>query len=247
MTYGLRCPPAAALVALFVFSTPTNAELVSRDWLAPGDGLLTYNPATGREWLDVTQTFLQPFGDTIDGAVEAAKPEILAGGRFEGFTLAGREEVLELVAASGFVNTFPENLNTGNEMRALLNLLDVRGEEIRGDNGGPILDGEAGGIYGVIDEVVSMPSEGSSANVTAFLRVGSASPFAPSGGGAVNFRNSTGEPRVPFQSFVNSSALMLYRTAVPEPGGLTAIAFAWLALLSGPRRSAPSESLGSSL
>lgn len=218
MTHDLKYPLFAALVTLAV-PPPAEAELISRDWLAPGDGLLTYNPATGREWLDVTQTFLLPFGDTIDEAVAAAKPELEPGGRFEDFTLAGREEVLELVAASGFIQEFPQNLRTSDRMRALLNLLDVNGEEIQGELlGGPILDGESGGIYGVVDEVVQVSVEGATANMTALLQVTAGSPLNPSGAGGVRFVNATGEePRIQFQAYTNVSALMLYRIVVPEP------------------------------
>ena len=225
-------------LALLAAASAAKAELIERDWLAPGDGLLTYNPATGREWLDVTQTFLQPYGDTIDGAVAIAKLDLEPGGRFEGFTLAGRAEVIELGEALGFIDSFPESGDTGDELRALLNLLDVRGEEILGEQlGGPILDGEPGGIYGVIDEVAPLVRPGQTVNMTAHVSVGAASTASPSGGGGVVFTNATGEePRIQFQNFVHISALLLYRVAVPEPGTLLSIAVASLAVFGMQRR-----------
>ena len=49
-------PGAAGVLLLSAVLTSTASPLVQRDLLAPGDGLLTYDPMTGAEWLDMTAT-----------------------------------------------------------------------------------------------------------------------------------------------------------------------------------------------
>ncbi len=202
--------PLLALAA----AAPASAELIERDWLAPGDGLLTFNPATGREWLDVSETSLDQFGDTIDEAVASAKPELGPGGRFEGFVLADREEVLELIDASGFDEL--DRVATSGAMRELISLLGGVAVGVPTEPGDPIPPGARGFASGVIDETVVVPGDFGSENLVVQLIVSSDRDGGRAGRGQVSFVNS--QDRGPLR--VSSAGLMLYRVIVPEPSGL---------------------------
>jgi len=41
-----------------------RAAVSDRDWMAPGDGLLTYDDVNQREWLDLSETILEKFPGT---------------------------------------------------------------------------------------------------------------------------------------------------------------------------------------
>ena len=191
---------------------------------------------TGREWLDVTHTYLAPYGSTIDEAVDAAKPELAPGGRFEGFTLAGRQEVFELVSASGFESDpYPRDWETADNLRRLLNLLDARGEEIWGGGPGVIAEGESGGIFGVIDEVAAVPVDGATDNIVVVIRVANAPPSGTQGPGVVEVTRTPMHPVVAPSDRVLFSSLLLYRTSIPEPT-TTALVVIGVMGLAGSRR-----------
>ena len=81
----------AFLVNQLVAPAPAQ-NVVAADLFSPGDELLTYDPSTGYEWLDLTQTL----GASIDD-VQAG-----AGGWAElGFTVATRSEVTALYQSLG--------------------------------------------------------------------------------------------------------------------------------------------------
>ena len=45
--------------SILLFVSYANADLMERDLFSSGDGLVTYDPSTGLEWLDLTETFGQ--------------------------------------------------------------------------------------------------------------------------------------------------------------------------------------------
>ncbi len=49
-------PGAVGVLLLSAVLTSTASPLTERDLVAPGDGLITYDPATGARWLDVSAT-----------------------------------------------------------------------------------------------------------------------------------------------------------------------------------------------
>ena len=51
MTHILKL---AAALALVLAAVQSQAAVFERDWLAPGDGLLTYDDVNKREWLDLS-------------------------------------------------------------------------------------------------------------------------------------------------------------------------------------------------
>jgi len=83
------------LVAILVaFSaTSANATLMTADWKALGDGLITVDDRTSLEWLDAPLSLNRSYNDLvgIDGT-----DEFDAGGDFEGFRLATTAEVKSL-------------------------------------------------------------------------------------------------------------------------------------------------------
>lgn len=82
---------ALALLLLFCPSL-TNASLESRDLLAAGDGLVTYDSDTGFEWLDLTPTTGLSLQDLVTGA----------GGWYDlGFAHASATEVQSLWEHAG--------------------------------------------------------------------------------------------------------------------------------------------------
>lgn len=81
------------LAAISILPTCLEASVVSRDLLEPGDGLLTYDPASGREWLDLPVTYLM--------SIESVAAELTNGGSFEGFSFADVEAVTQFISAQG--------------------------------------------------------------------------------------------------------------------------------------------------
>lgn len=45
-----------------------SAGLLERDWQSPGDAALTYDTATGLEWLDITVTANRSWRDVVPGS-----------------------------------------------------------------------------------------------------------------------------------------------------------------------------------
>ena len=79
---------ATLLLALsFVFFVPTSKALAleERDWKVTGDGLITFDPQTKFEWLDLTESENRSYDDIVgnDGT-----NEFTIGGDFEGFRYA---------------------------------------------------------------------------------------------------------------------------------------------------------------
>lgn len=77
---------------------PVQSALVERDWLTAGDGLITYDTATGLEWLDVPATMDIPYNDVI--VAINALPE------FSGFVFASRQQVERFFNSGGLLNFF---------------------------------------------------------------------------------------------------------------------------------------------
>ncbi len=93
---------AAFLAA--TLSLPAQAAVVSADWLATGDGLLTRDAANGLEWLDLTQTqgmsFNQALADTASGR------------RFAGFSIPTLDDLFGLYGEAVGPVTSSSNGNT---------------------------------------------------------------------------------------------------------------------------------------
>lgn len=79
--------------------TAPAATVVERDLFTPGDGLLTYDPNTGNEWLDLNETI----EESVNG-INAGN----GGWTDLGFRVATRSELLELWSALDIVESVPE-------------------------------------------------------------------------------------------------------------------------------------------
>jgi len=75
----------ASVALVMAVAGTANAEMVSTDWLASGDGLATLDTQTGIEWMDLTQTK----GMTVN--------QILNDSRFDGWRLPTASEVESLL------------------------------------------------------------------------------------------------------------------------------------------------------
>jgi hypothetical protein len=114
-------------VCLLLIAPPfAQCAVFERDWLAPGDGLLTYDDVNQREWMDLTQTQLSEFpGATLEEKYQSVIDETGLGGTFAGFTPALREDVIALAVSSGIDPNSLDGTDTMNGIptRALIELL----------------------------------------------------------------------------------------------------------------------------
>lgn len=79
------------LIAL-ILTSASKADLVSKDFLAPGDGLLTWDASSNLEWLDLTPTL---------GYTYAQANEALGTAQYAGFRLATLSEFDHLLNRAG--------------------------------------------------------------------------------------------------------------------------------------------------
>lgn len=113
----------ALLTVAVLYATigSTRAAIISRDFRAPGDGLLTYDSVSNREWLDITETDDQPISDV---------QQSLSGcGALSGFKIATVDDVWSLAESTGY--TSAGNTTTGNPYFSIANeLINFVGESI---------------------------------------------------------------------------------------------------------------------
>jgi len=137
-----------ALVVVWAFMDfgggPSSAALISRDWLVPGDGLLTLDTATNLEWLDVSQTALSLFpGVLLEDRYQSAVAQTQSGERFAGFAPASPAQALQLAVNAGI--TLETDDFATNSAGALL-LIDLVGSTQPANHGGLKL-------LGLLDEI----------------------------------------------------------------------------------------------
>jgi len=99
---------------------PASAALISVDYLAVGDGLLTLDTVTGYEWLEVGETLGLTRDEVLGGA----------GGWIDDFHYASEAEMLELYADAGMtvlnVYSATETVASAN-FRDLFDTADITG------------------------------------------------------------------------------------------------------------------------
>jgi hypothetical protein len=175
------------------FLTPPlgSAAVFERDWLAPGDGLLTYDDVNQREWLDLTETQLFQFpGDTLEEQYQFVVSGTSSGGMFNGFAVATSNEVLALAESAGIDTSTLDFETNGFAINRLIDLL----EETR-DFGNSSPNRASSGLVSFADSTLVS---------TDIL-------FGPGG-------RTTGFAGLEVTQFVGSdSGVWLYR-AIPEPG-----------------------------
>ena len=80
----------ALLLSVAAYTAPAAAALMSVDLVSgSGDELLTLDPDTGLEWLDLTETIGMSYGEV--------SAQLAPGGSFEGFDFATADQVLTLM------------------------------------------------------------------------------------------------------------------------------------------------------
>ena len=120
---------AASLVVLLLGSllpSVARSAIIERDWLEPGDGLLTYDTVNRREWLDIPYTIEQfptPSLRDVFPRLQLVQEATLPGGVLDGFTVATSSEVLALAESAGIDVTTSDLMRNEVAVRNLLNLL----------------------------------------------------------------------------------------------------------------------------
>lgn len=126
---------AVTLLALGGWARPAEATLISTDWKATGDGLLTRDTDVGLEWLDLTVTAGMSFMD-VHEALEDEHSDLY------GFRYADNDWSDFVGHSAGFyATTTPEALGESVE-----HLLDLIGVTVYGA-GGELAYGSVGYVY----------------------------------------------------------------------------------------------------
>lgn len=100
---------------------PVSAALIERDWKVPGDGLLTYDDLSQREWLDLS---VSKFNQFPEPRLENAIAQIESGGLFDGFTWAKEFDVRNFAISAG-IDTSTSNIAVN--QAATTNLINLIG------------------------------------------------------------------------------------------------------------------------
>jgi len=93
---GIKSITLAATTTVFL-STSVNAAIISTDWLAAGDNLITQDTSTGLEWLDLTTTSNRSYNDV--------SAKLGSGQEFDGWRYATEADVV------GFFDSFGGDSN----------------------------------------------------------------------------------------------------------------------------------------
>jgi hypothetical protein len=138
-----------SLAVVAFAATQASAQLVSTDWQVAGDNKLTYDSATGLEWLDLTLTY--------NSTVAAVLPQTGVGGAFEGFRLATATEVHGLMTNAGLPVSFATSTiaSTATQRANSILLTNLLGETVGAHFGssyfgarGHLLDGGGDRVVG---------------------------------------------------------------------------------------------------
>jgi hypothetical protein len=179
-----------------------KATVFERDWKTPGDGLLTYDDVSQREWLDLSVSRLDQFPEP---RLEHAIAEIATGGLFEGFIWAKYDDVRNFATSAGINIATTDLAINGIPTNEVIDLL------------GPTFDSAVSRrSVGLINEMQSVhpnapPYDGAAFRIQAFA--------------GLYFNISDDLLRQ------TSNGLMLYRV-VPEPSSLLLVSLAVCAFIA---------------
>ena len=207
---------------------PAHAVLYQSDWLAPGDGLLTFDSSTSREWLDLSETLLENFaspGMLLEEGYQLVVDQTSQGGIFEEFEVSGEMQATQLALSAGLTLNETEFVINGEPADQLLRLIGTTGTAP--EPGRNLFSGliDATGTIGALElqtrlafDVSSEPEEGlfgrAVARVTDGYVVGS--DLFPSGD--------------------SRFGVLLSRQAVPEPGAIAGMGLAFYCAFAVRRR-----------
>lgn len=85
-------------ILTILLDSQANALLITADWKASGDGLVTIDTGSGLGWLDMNQTIGRSFIDMSN--------QLYFGGYFYGFRYATTEEVDFLISSAGGIGNY---------------------------------------------------------------------------------------------------------------------------------------------
>lgn len=120
---GIRVSTVADMVcsgllgSLCMLVPPADAALIERDWQISGDAALTYDTATGLEWLDLTVTAGMSYNEVA--------AELEGGGAYDGFAFASEQQVTELFNSADLQELPLGKSGEGPKIQALLQLWGV--------------------------------------------------------------------------------------------------------------------------
>ena len=125
----MNLKPAFFALSVALASTTTStttAAVIERDWLAPGDGLLTYDTVNQREWLDFNYLIeaYPTSSRSIEQRLELMLPDFEVGEALDGFKVANSNDVTALATSAG-IDVATNSLSTNGS--AVLELLDLIG------------------------------------------------------------------------------------------------------------------------
>jgi hypothetical protein len=203
---------ALAIFALVLALSPRTAPaaVMERDWLAPGDGLLTFDNINNREWLDISVTLLEQFpGSTLEERYQAVVAETAGGGLFEGFRVAGEVDVIALANSAGVDTTKTDYTTNGGSVDELIRLFGMP-VKLFGD--------ELVASYAFVDAYADRPTPVRAAMIFVSLPPPlEPPPFPPIGTAFVNVGRGDGIG-------ASTTGVGLLRAAVPEPAATRILA-----------------------
>ena len=103
------------IIAALTHCATAEPAVISMDLYQSGDGLLTYDTISHRQWLDLSQNYGQP----IANVEQSLEP----GGHLYGFLFATPADVFALAASAGYLGTdaySPQDFAIANELNDLL-------------------------------------------------------------------------------------------------------------------------------
>jgi hypothetical protein len=107
------------MIAAVVQRATAQSAIISMDLNQPGDGLLTYDTITHREWLDLSQTDVLQLA-TVE---QSLKP----GGSLFGFHIATAADVSALATSAGYVGL---DASSPDDFTAASNLINLLGQDL---------------------------------------------------------------------------------------------------------------------
>lgn len=192
---------AAMVLGLTVSHIASAATLVELDWLVAGDGAILRDTNTGIEWLDLFHTRGRSYNDVF--------ANLGAGGDFEGFRFATRNEILGLFIDAGIPDIDVGFAGTPGNVASVSNLIALWNADLWQIN-------DYNGQFGYFRTAEVVPGPGF--HDTGLL-------WVPADGSG-RAEATTGDQRAglhpdadPGATYIGSA--LVRRAAVPEPASLT--------------------------
>ncbi|VAW50964.1 hypothetical protein MNBD_GAMMA05-2541 [hydrothermal vent metagenome] len=106
MLKSINIKSLSLTVSALALSTSVNAAIISADWLAADDNLITQDTSTGLEWLDLTATSSRSYNDV--------SAKLGSGDEFDGWRYATEADVVGFFDSFGGDSNFYNGFSTQN-------------------------------------------------------------------------------------------------------------------------------------